>query len=193
MADQAELIKELHDALSALLKRDMRNTCQHEETHRGGSIWEICSQCGAKWADDTGGRPEWKDPKEWGMAQEALDKAKAFLGESQPDSTATWVREARDSLNDYLRVEDSESDTVMGLALDLVARYPDCHPEFRDSIKKLKQKFVPEAAGLKRRTYEVYYKSPQEMVYTIVTHSEEKARESFLAGHDEEIIRIEEV
>ena len=41
-----ELIKELHDALAALLKRDVRNTCTHEETHRGGAIWEICDQCG---------------------------------------------------------------------------------------------------------------------------------------------------
>ena len=27
-----------------------RNTCRHEETHRGGVLWEICDMCGAKWA-----------------------------------------------------------------------------------------------------------------------------------------------
>ena len=73
------LIKELHDVLSALLKRDMRNTCVHDETHRGGTLWEICDQCGAKWADDQGGRPEWKDPDEWGKAQDALAKAQKHL------------------------------------------------------------------------------------------------------------------
>lgn len=35
-----------------------QNTCQHEETHRGGAIWEICDGCGQKWADDEGGKPE---------------------------------------------------------------------------------------------------------------------------------------
>ena len=74
-----ELIKELHDALAALLKRDMRNTCTHEETHRGGSLWEICDQCGLQWADDRGGKPEWKDPDEWGKAQDAIDRAKKAL------------------------------------------------------------------------------------------------------------------
>lgn len=34
------------------------NTCLHEETYRGGCIWEICSSCGAKWADDEGGKPK---------------------------------------------------------------------------------------------------------------------------------------
>jgi hypothetical protein len=33
------------------------NICLHEETHRGGAIWEICDACGAKWADDEGGKP----------------------------------------------------------------------------------------------------------------------------------------
>lgn len=58
-------VSPLVDAGEALLRRDQQNTCQHETTHRGGSIWEICDICGAKWADDEGGKPEWKDPKEW--------------------------------------------------------------------------------------------------------------------------------
>ena len=35
-----------------------KNTCQHEETHRGGAIWEICDGCNAQWADDRGGKPK---------------------------------------------------------------------------------------------------------------------------------------
>ena len=60
-------------ALRALLERDMRKTCQHDETHRGGFLWEICDQCGAKWADDEGGKPEWRDPVEWTDAIALLD------------------------------------------------------------------------------------------------------------------------
>lgn len=29
--------------------------CLHESRHRGGVIWEICDDCGAKWTDDEGG------------------------------------------------------------------------------------------------------------------------------------------
>lgn len=86
MSDIAEAISKLCDtvndlrnenerlskALKALLRRDEINTCQHEETHRGGFLWEICDSCGAKWADDEGGKPEWKDPVEWTEARAAL-------------------------------------------------------------------------------------------------------------------------
>lgn len=64
------------EALAALLRRDEINTCQHAETHRGGFLWEICDQCGAKWADDEGGKPEWVDPPEWKAARDALAKAR---------------------------------------------------------------------------------------------------------------------
>lgn len=63
----------LRQALKNLLDRDERYTCQHEETHRGGFLWEICDCCGAKWADDMGGKTEWKDPPEWVAARAALD------------------------------------------------------------------------------------------------------------------------
>jgi hypothetical protein len=41
-----------------------RQQCLHEETHRGGAIWEICDMCGSKWADDEGGKPKRSEPKE---------------------------------------------------------------------------------------------------------------------------------
>jgi hypothetical protein len=58
-----------------LLARDILNTCQHDSTYRGGVIWEICEGCGAKWADDRGGKPQWKDPVEWVLAEEAIAQA----------------------------------------------------------------------------------------------------------------------
>ena len=66
---------ELLAALDLLLSRNMAETCQHTETHRGGAIWEICDRCGMKWADDMGGKPEWRNPVEWDQAQAAIDKA----------------------------------------------------------------------------------------------------------------------
>jgi hypothetical protein len=66
---------DLLEALESLLSRDERNTCQHEETHRGGTIWEICDSCGAKWSDDRSPKPEWKDPEEWANARAAIAKA----------------------------------------------------------------------------------------------------------------------
>lgn len=62
----------LLEALKGMLHRDERNTCRHEETHRGGAIWEICDSCGAMWADDEGGKPEWEDPKELTQARAAI-------------------------------------------------------------------------------------------------------------------------
>jgi hypothetical protein len=62
----------LRNALRDLLLYAERNTCFHEETHRGGVIWEICDSCGAKWADDEGGKPEHTAPDE-------LKKAVAIL------------------------------------------------------------------------------------------------------------------
>ncbi len=62
----------LRESLKKLLDYSERNTCQHEDTHRGGFLWEICDVCGAKWADDMGGKTEWKDPPEWVAARAAL-------------------------------------------------------------------------------------------------------------------------
>ena len=77
MADERdEIIRELVAALAGVLKRDEINTCQHEDTYRGGAIWEICRGCDAKWADDKGGKPEWRDPPEWLRARAALERAK---------------------------------------------------------------------------------------------------------------------
>jgi hypothetical protein len=64
------------EALRALLKYAEFNICQHENTHRGGAIWEICSDCGAKWADDEGGKPIFVEPEE-------ITKARAALGETE--------------------------------------------------------------------------------------------------------------
>jgi hypothetical protein len=70
-AARAEVAR-LREALTNLLDRDERNTCQHEDTYRGGMIWEICSACGLKWEDGKGGKPEWVDPPEWVAARAAL-------------------------------------------------------------------------------------------------------------------------
>lgn len=45
------------EALADLVAWAELSICLHETTHRGGEIWEICSDCGAEWADDRGGKP----------------------------------------------------------------------------------------------------------------------------------------
>lgn len=54
--DRARL-EELLPQFEAVLAYAERNTCLHDETYRGGTIWEICDSCGAKWADNEGGKP----------------------------------------------------------------------------------------------------------------------------------------
>ena len=65
-------VEMLRDALTGLLNYALRFVCYHDETHRGGAIWEICDLCGKKWADDEGGKPEFKEPKEISKANAAL-------------------------------------------------------------------------------------------------------------------------
>lgn len=69
-------ISDIIPTFQALLRHAECNYCTHEETHRAGSIWEICDSCGMKWADDEGGKPtDAHDyPIEILNAQNALDK-----------------------------------------------------------------------------------------------------------------------
>ena len=59
------------EVLAGLVYEVELNICPHEETHRGGQ-WEICDMCGARWADDRGGKPEFKWP-------EVVEKARDML------------------------------------------------------------------------------------------------------------------
>lgn len=49
--------------MRALVHHIERETCTHEETYRGGAIWEICRDCGEKWSDDRNPKPEFAWPK----------------------------------------------------------------------------------------------------------------------------------
>jgi len=53
----------VRDALENLVDYVERNTCRHENTHRGGVLWTICDDCGMKWADDRGGFPGYATPR----------------------------------------------------------------------------------------------------------------------------------
>lgn len=66
---------DLLDALKKVTQLAERNICQHDKTHRGGAVWEICDMCGAKWADDEGGKPDYKEPPEITAAYDAIRKA----------------------------------------------------------------------------------------------------------------------
>lgn len=62
----------LRNALKDMVRYAEKNICTHDSTHRGGVIWTICDDCGAEWADDKGGKPEFKWPKEVEAARKAL-------------------------------------------------------------------------------------------------------------------------
>lgn len=75
-ADIKELnkrIQKLEEALRNLISFASKEVCPHDETHRGGAIWEICNQCGQSWADDKGGKPEFKWPEVIDKAYEVLN------------------------------------------------------------------------------------------------------------------------
>lgn len=67
-----ELVKALESALSEI----EYSVCYHESTHRGGVIWTICDDCGAKWADDEGGFKKPKENKRVTMLRHVLSKAR---------------------------------------------------------------------------------------------------------------------
>lgn len=54
---ESQRLREALEKADVMLRWADLQWCAHDETHRGGAIWEICDQCGAKWADDEGGRP----------------------------------------------------------------------------------------------------------------------------------------
>lgn len=62
--------------LQAIADYAANQTCLHENTHRGGVLWEICDDCGMKWADDEGGKPDdaHNIPKEIEDAYDLLDE-----------------------------------------------------------------------------------------------------------------------
>lgn len=74
-------IVQLYSVLNRLVSFADNQICRHEETHRGGLLWEICDFCGAKWADDKGGKPEFVEPKEISDAYRDLGEIEKIIGE----------------------------------------------------------------------------------------------------------------
>ena len=72
-AEAAEArIKRLEEVLQGAISEYDRNVCHHETLVRGGAIWTICQDCGAKWADDEGGFVPYQDPPKISIARAAL-------------------------------------------------------------------------------------------------------------------------
>lgn len=73
---QGDAVKaQLLEALNCLIGWAESVICQHNDTHRGGVIWEICDDCGLSWADDMGGKPEFSWPGEVEAARAAIAAA----------------------------------------------------------------------------------------------------------------------
>lgn len=69
---ESEMEESEYVVMRNLMRFAWQHVCPHEETYRGGIIWEICSACGAKWADDEGGKPEFNTPPEIAAAENVL-------------------------------------------------------------------------------------------------------------------------
>jgi ribosomal protein L37AE/L43A len=63
--------------LDNLLRYVEVNECEHDTTHRGGTIWTICDGCGKKWADDEGGFKPYQTP-------EVIEQARVLLADHTP-------------------------------------------------------------------------------------------------------------
>ncbi|CAB3870902.1 hypothetical protein [Achromobacter deleyi] len=93
-------------ALADLLEYVDRNTCTHEDTHRGGAIWTICDGCGMKWADDEGGFVPHQDAP-------AVAAARAVLA-SAPDT-------AKETADKILRERMAPISEALGLDVMLAS------------------------------------------------------------------------
>lgn len=72
------LVQELREALEGLLNNPNLFPCRHDSTHRGGAIWEICDECGSRFADDEGGVPEYQEHPSITKAYSALGNTEGF-------------------------------------------------------------------------------------------------------------------
>lgn len=69
--------------------------CPHDNRERGGVIWTICQDCGAKWADDEGGFK----PSPWPeMLEAALDDAEAAI-----EAHEAFKREVSEAVKRYVQ------------------------------------------------------------------------------------------
>lgn len=114
----------MQDALKViadLLRYAEQQICTHENTHRGGVLWEICDDCGAQWADDMGGKPRFKWPKEIIAARNFLEAA---------DTSEAPPKEA-ENLTEFERV-------VLASALVMLDRSEQgCNVNLRNKIRKM--------------------------------------------------------
>lgn len=93
--------KKMAEALARALDYIEQQTCPHEETHRGGAIWEICSECGCKWADDRGGKPEFKWPAEYTEGRSLLAKIKPKKEENWLNQTPGLMSKPQDEQSNH--------------------------------------------------------------------------------------------
>ena len=90
----------LERAAKAALDDWDRNTCTHEDTHRGGFIWTICDVCERKWADDEGGFQPYSDPPGIASLRAALDA----LPSPQPQPVGETVEAWEDNNDGEIRL-----------------------------------------------------------------------------------------
>lgn len=86
------------ETMQALVRHIESETCTHEETHRGGAIWEICDGCGMQWSDDRNPRTPFEWPK-------CVEDARAMLAASPKPQQADTDRQSGEEFAGSLAVE----------------------------------------------------------------------------------------
>jgi hypothetical protein len=129
-APEVQVPDDWRKPIEDLLAFAERQTCYHEETHRGGHIWEICDACGEKWAADKGGKPESVEPKEIVAVRELLNAAPAQAEKVVSNNITRLEREL--SLAREIEERDIESFSV--------SEKPLVEKIFLNSSKKLRKK-----------------------------------------------------
>lgn len=114
---QQQLQENVLQALRRVTNYAARQTCAHDDTYRGGVLWEICSNCGMKWADDEGGRPEDTDPPELVEAAEAIAALEAALAS---DSRVRITSDGAAAVDPDYYWRDIDENTPRGVKLQLL-------------------------------------------------------------------------
>lgn len=78
-----EILQQALKSLIEIVRYAQHLNCTHDNTYRGGAIWEVCKDCGSQWADDCGGKPPYKVPPAIAAAKATIVAIKAAI--AQPD------------------------------------------------------------------------------------------------------------
>lgn len=164
-ARESERIK----ALQEVTKLASSYICAHDETYRGGAIWEICSLCGAKWADDEGGKPTFKWPKAIIYANEALalPNDATALNELIAERTADKETEVKHLLGKLTLADNAIAELTAELQSTRLQMITD-FGQYQEAHEKVKELTAQRDAAMKDAERYRWLRSPTQDVGNVL-------------------------